>query len=79
MSQVIRQLSNKGFVNLHTRSQDARKKTIVITEQGRDAHKKASAQIDIDIKNFSKKFTMTDMEQLYKLSNQFRLCFEDHT
>jgi DNA-binding MarR family transcriptional regulator len=79
MSQVIRQLTKKGFVQLHTRSQDARKKTIVITEQGRDAHQQASAQIDIGIKSFSKKFKLADMQQLYELSHQFRLCFEDHT
>ncbi|MEH6518140.1 MAG: MarR family transcriptional regulator [Halioglobus sp.] len=79
MSQLITQLTKKGFVNLHTRSQDARKKTIVITELGRDAHQKASATIDIDLNSFSKKFKLTDTQQLYKLSNQFRLFFEDHT
>jgi DNA-binding MarR family transcriptional regulator len=79
MSQVIGQLTKKGFVQLHTRSQDARKKTIVLTEQGRDAHQKASEQIDIDMKSFSKKFKLNDMQQLYKLNNEFRLCFEAHT
>jgi DNA-binding MarR family transcriptional regulator len=42
MSQVIGQLTKKGFVHLHARSQGARKKTIVLTEQGNDAHQKAS-------------------------------------
>lgn len=79
MSQVISQLTKKGFVELQIRRQDARKKTIVITEQGRSAHQQASALIDIGIKSFSKKFKLNDMQQLYELSHQFRLCFEEHT
>ncbi|MFT4821636.1 MAG: DNA-binding MarR family transcriptional regulator [Candidatus Azotimanducaceae bacterium] len=79
MSQVISQLTKKGFVELQIRRQDARKKTIVITEQGRSAHQQASALIDIGIKRFSKKFKLNDMQQLYELSHQFRLCFEEHT
>ncbi|MEH6559575.1 MAG: MarR family transcriptional regulator [Oceanicoccus sp.] len=78
MSQVIKQLTNKGFVELKTRSQDARKKTIIITEQGRSAHQNAIANIDINIKGFSSKLNQADMQKLYKLSNQFRLCFEGH-
>jgi len=79
MSQVIKQLSNKGFVELKTRSQDARKKTIIITELGCSAHQNAIANIDIDIKGFSDKLNQSDMRQLYSLCNKFRLCFEDHT
>ncbi len=79
MSQVIKQLNNKGYIALQTRSGDARKKTISITEQGRTAHYKAVKQIDIDIKTFAAKFSLSDMQQLYALSHQFRLNFEKHT
>jgi len=79
MSQVIKQLSNKGFVELKTRSQDARKKTIIITKLGRRFHQNAIANIDIDIEGFSNKFNQVDMQKLYKLCNKFRLHFEEHT
>jgi DNA-binding MarR family transcriptional regulator len=79
MSQVIRQLTKKNFVELQIRRQDARKKTIVITEQGRSAHQQASELVDIGIKSFSEKFKLNDIQRLYELSHQFRLCFEEHT
>jgi DNA-binding MarR family transcriptional regulator len=79
MSQVIRQLTKKNFVELQIRRQDARKKTIVITDQGRSAHQQASELVDIGIKSFSEKFKLNDIQRLYELSHQFRLCFEEHT
>lgn len=79
MSQIIKQLNKKGFVDLQTRRQDARKKTITITELGRCAHQNALTKIDLDIKHFSNKFRQIDMQQLLELSHQFRVYFEDQT
>jgi DNA-binding MarR family transcriptional regulator len=79
MSQIIKQLNKKGFVDLQTRSQDARKKTIIITPLGRSAHQNAIAKIDLGIKSFSNKFNQNDMQQLYELGRQFRVVFEDQT
>lgn len=79
MSQIIKQLNNKGFVEIQTRSQDARKKTLTITKLGRGIHQQAVAKIDLDIKGFANNFSLADMQQLYKLSHQCRVYFEDHT
>ena len=61
------------------RSADARKKSIIITDRGRAAHSEAMKNIDIDIKSFSAKFSLKDMQQLYELSHQYRVLFEKHT
>ncbi|WP_432452241.1 MULTISPECIES: MarR family winged helix-turn-helix transcriptional regulator [unclassified Agarivorans] len=79
MSQIIKQLSNKGYVSLQIRDHDARKKTILITEQGRIAHQNALTQIDIVLKSFAPNFSLVDIQQLFKLINQFRREFEQHT
>ena len=79
MSQVIKQLRNKGYIVLQIRSADARKKSIIITDEGRTAHSEAMKNIDIDIKSFSAKFSLKDMQQLYELSHQYRILFEKHT
>ena len=78
MSQIIKQLRQKGFVDVHLRKQDARKKTLFITDLGRSAHQQAVGDIDIDISGFSKKFSLTELQQLYALNKQFCLSFEEH-
>ena len=78
MSQIIKQLRQKGFVDGHPRKQDTRKKTIFITDLGRSAHQQAVGDIDIDISGFSKKFSLTELQQLYALNKQFCLSFEEH-
>ncbi|MFT5579268.1 MAG: DNA-binding MarR family transcriptional regulator [Paraglaciecola psychrophila] len=78
MSQIIKQLRQKGFVDVHPRKQDTRKKNLFITDLGRSAHQQAIADIDIDISGFSEKFSLTELQQLYALNKQFRLSFEEH-
>jgi len=79
MSQVIKQLTIKGFIKLQTRSQDARKKTITITDAGHAAYSNALSKIDVDVKAFAAKFSLADMQHLYELSGRFRRIFEKHT
>ncbi len=78
MSQVIKQVKNKGLVNLIPQEHDARRKSVVITKQGRKAHDVALKHLEMDIKGFSDKFSQSDLEDLYRLSRQFRTAFEDH-
>ena len=78
MSQIIKQLTIKGYVELQTRELDTRKKNILISEQGRIAHRNALAKVDMDLKAFSAKFGLEDLQQLFNLSNQFRRLFEGH-
>jgi len=78
MSQVIKHLRLKGYVELQAQENDTRKKMILITEPGRKAHTEALLGIDIDIEGFSKKFSLQDLENLYKLSHRFRCEFEGH-
>ena len=77
MSQTIKQLKNKGFVSLISQEQDSRKKSLVITKQGHRAHQSALEHIDIDLKNLSDAFSITDANKLYLLSHQFRTVFEN--
>ena len=78
MSQIIKQLTLKGYVELQTRKLDTRKKSILISEQGRIAHRNALAKVDMDLKAFSAKFNLEDLQQLFNLSNKFRRLVEDH-
>ena len=76
MSQVIKQAKKNGLVNLVSQQQDARKKSVVLTEQGRRAHQSALEHFDIDLKALADNFSAAQLEQLYRLSNQFRTVFE---
>jgi DNA-binding MarR family transcriptional regulator len=78
MSQVIKQLRKKGYVELKEHRQDTRKKMVLITKSGRLSHDNALKSIDINFKEFSKNFCMQDMQDLYELSHKFRCTFEDH-
>jgi DNA-binding MarR family transcriptional regulator len=78
MSQVIKQLKTKGYVELEEHRQDSRKKTVLITKAGRLSHNNALESIDVNLEEFSKKFSMQDMQKLYELSHIFRCTFEDH-
>jgi DNA-binding MarR family transcriptional regulator len=78
MSQVIKQLKTKGYVELKEHLQDTRKKTVLITEAGRLSHNNALKSIDVNLEEFSTKFSIQDMQKLYELSHKFRCTFEDH-
>jgi DNA-binding MarR family transcriptional regulator len=78
MSQVIKHLRVKGYVELQAQKEDIRKKMILITELGRNAHTEALLGIDIDIQGFSEKFSLPELKKLYALSHQFRCEFEGH-
>ena len=78
MSQVIKQLRTKGYVELKEHREDTRKKTVLITKAGRLSHNNALKSIDINLEEFSKKFSIKDMQKLYELSHKFRCTFEDH-
>ena len=77
MSQVIKQAKKNGLVQLVSQQQDARKKSVVITDQGRNAHQLALQNFDIDLKALADNFSAAQLEQLYQLSNQFRTVFEE--
>ena len=79
MSQIIKQLTNKGYISLQVRDHDARQKKIIITEQGRIAHEHATALVYIDLESFASNFEQGDMQQLFNLINHFRLVFEQHS
>ena len=78
ISQIIKQLTIKGYVELQTRELDTRKKNILISKRGRLAHRNALMKVDMDLKAFSNKISLEDLQQLFKLSNQFRRLFENH-
>lgn len=78
MSQIIKQLTNKGYASLQLRDHDARQKKIIITEKGRIAHEHALKLIDIDLNSFASNFDPTDMQQLFNLINHFRQVFNQH-
>lgn len=78
MSQVIKKLRTKGYVELKEHREDTRKKTVLITKAGRLSHNNALKSIDINLEEFSKKFSIKDMQKLYELSHKFRCTFEDH-
>jgi DNA-binding MarR family transcriptional regulator len=77
MSQVIKQAKKNGLVQLVSQQQDARKKSVVITHQGQNAHQLALQNFDIDLKALADNFSAAQLEQLYQLSNQFRTVFEE--
>jgi DNA-binding MarR family transcriptional regulator len=77
MSQVIKQAKKNGLVQLVSQQQDARKKSVVITDQGQNAHQLALQNFDIDLKALADNFSAAQLEQLYQLSNQFRTVFEE--
>jgi len=79
MSQIIKQLTNKGYISLQVREHDARQKKITITKQGRIAHEHATELIYIDLKSVASNFEHDDMQQLFNLVQRFRLVFEQHT
>lgn len=78
MSQVIKQLRTKGYVELEQHRKDSRKKIVLITKAGRLSHNNALESIDVNLEEFSKNFSMQDMQKLYELSHKFRCTFEDH-
>ncbi|GAB1268110.1 hypothetical protein NBRC116493_13630 [Aurantivibrio infirmus] len=77
MSQIIKQLIAKGFVKLHVRSQDARQKTIEITNQGRKAHDKARKLVAVDMKPLVNAFTLDFLESLHSSLHEYRIQFEN--
>ena len=76
MSQIIKQLIKKGYVKLHTRNQDARKKTIEITSQGREAHNLARQLVAMDIQPLANEFTLAFLGSLHASLHQYRIQFE---
>jgi DNA-binding MarR family transcriptional regulator len=76
MSQVIKQARKNGFVELISQEQDARKKSVVITDQGRSTYQCALESFDIDLKGLADNFSVEELQQLYELSNRFRIIFE---
>lgn len=76
MSQVIKQLRLKGYVELQPQEHDTRRKKILITEAGHKACQQALGNLDIDLKSFAKRFSSDDLATLYRLCNQFRCEFE---
>ncbi len=76
MSQIIKQLINKGFVKLHVRTQDARKKTIEITKKGRNAHDQARQQVAVDIQPLANEFKLNELNTLHQSLHQYRIHFE---
>jgi DNA-binding MarR family transcriptional regulator len=78
MSQVIKQLKKKGYVELQEHREDTRKKIVLITQEGRFSHNNALQSIDVNLEEFSKKISIQDMQTLYALSHKFRCIFEDH-
>lgn len=77
MSQIIKQVKQKGFVTLVSQEHDSRKKSLLITEQGHKAHQSALENIGVDLNNLANNFSATDLKKLYELSHQFRTVFED--
>lgn len=76
MSQIVRQLVNKGYVALETPPDDARRKVVRVTERGRAAHQAALAAIDEDFRPLAGKLALGDLEQLFTLLQRFRQAFE---
>jgi len=76
MSQVIKQLINKGFVKLHSSTQDARKKTIEITSQGRNAHAQARQHVAVDIKPLANEFKLEFLQSMHDSLHKYRIQFE---
>lgn len=76
MSQVIKQVRLKGYLELQPQEHDTRKKKIMITEAGRQVHQEALIGLDTDLEGFAKRFSSDDLKTLYRLSNQFRCEFE---
>ena len=78
MSQVIRQVRLKGYLQLRPQEHDTRKKEILITEAGRQVHQEALISLDSNLEGFANRFSSDDLEKLYLLINQFRCEFEKH-
>jgi len=77
MSQVIKQLRLKGYIELQLQEYDTRKKKITITEAGHQAHGDAITGLDADFEGLAKSFSSDDLATLYRLSKQFRCEFEN--
>ncbi len=77
MSQVIKQVRLKGYVELKPQEHDTRKKKIIITQAGQQAHQEALMGLDSNFEGMAKSFSSEELATLYKLSNKFRCEFEN--
>jgi len=77
MSQVIKQVRLKGYIELQLQEYDTRKKKITITEAGLQAHREAIIGLDSNLEGLAKSFSSEDLATLYRLSKQFRCEFEN--
>ena len=79
MSQIIKRLLEKGFVELRENPTDRRIKALSITQSGRAIHQLAQAAILPAIKPLSQTLSLTELEQTFNCVHQFRLQFESQT
>ncbi len=77
MSQVIKQVRLKGYVQITPQEHDTRKKKITITQAGHQAHQEAIVGLDTNLEGLAKSFSSDDLATLYRLSKQFRCEFEN--
>lgn len=77
MSQVIKQVRLKGYVELQPQEHDSRKKKITITDAGHQVHQEAILSLDSNLKGLASSFSAGDLATLYRLSHQFRCEFEN--
>jgi DNA-binding MarR family transcriptional regulator len=77
MSQVIKQLRLKGYIELKAQTHDSRKNKILITQAGHLAHQQAFMGLDSNLETLAKRFSSADLETLYRLSKQFRCEIEN--
>ncbi len=77
MSQVIKQVRLKGYIELQLQEYDTRKKKITITEAGLQAHREAIVALDSNFEGLAKSFSSDELATLLRLSKQFRCEFEN--
>ena len=77
MSQVIKQVRLKGYIELQPQEHDSRKKKITITDAGHQVHQEAIMSLDTNLEGLANSFNSDDLATLYRLSKQFRCEFEN--
>ena len=79
MSQIIKQLLKKQYIRLDIRDYDARKKTITITEQGRQIHQQSLENLSPKTKHFASLLKLADAQHLFESLRHFRQLFEEQS
>ncbi|MEM9333005.1 MAG: MarR family transcriptional regulator [Pseudomonadota bacterium] len=78
MTNTLKQLQNKGFVEIVPHEKDGRSKIVSISETGRNAHKDAQSELMVFFSDFSAQFSTEELAKVIPDLEKIRIWLDEN-